>query len=88
VFVFFILGIIMSETWQGKLEKIDSFRWRIPTSYKPGMEVPGIIYASETLLKDIIKDKALEQVSNVAFLPGVVNILSQCRIFTGDMVFQ
>jgi len=63
----------MSDIWQGPLEKIDDYRWRIPKSYKPGMLVPGIIYADEKLLKDIYKDKALEQVANVAFLPGIVN---------------
>ncbi len=63
----------MSELWQGQLEKIDGYRWRIPRSYKPGMRVPGIIYADEKLLKDIRQDKALEQVANVAFLPGIVN---------------
>lgn len=54
------------------LEKIDDYRWRIPRSYKPGMRVDGIIYADEKLLKDIRHDKALEQVANVAFLPGIV----------------
>ena len=63
----------MSELWQGPLEKIDDYRWRIPKSYKPGMRVPGIIYADEKLLKDIRQDKAAEQVANVAFLPGIVN---------------
>ena len=56
-----------------KLEKIDDYRWRIPRSYKPGMRVPGLIYADERLLKDICRDNALEQVANVAFLPGIVN---------------
>jgi len=37
------------------------------------MRVPGIIYADEKLLKDIRQDKAVEQVANVAFLPGIVN---------------
>ncbi|MGB4520979.1 MAG: RtcB family protein, partial [Candidatus Omnitrophota bacterium] len=63
----------MSETPQITLEKIDDYRWRIPKSYKPGMRVEGIIYADEKLLKDIYKDKAIEQVANVAFLPGIVN---------------
>lgn len=63
----------MSELWEGPLEKIDDFRWRIPRSYKPGMRVPGIIYADEKLLKDIRHDRAAEQVANVAFLPGIVN---------------
>jgi len=61
----------MSE--QIHLEKIDDYRWRIPKSYKPGMRVPGLIYADEKLLKDIYQDKALEQVANVAFLPGIVD---------------
>ena len=62
----------MSETWEGPLEKIDDFRWRIPKAYKPGMRVDGIIYADEKLLKDIRHDRAAEQVANVAFLPGIV----------------
>jgi tRNA-splicing ligase RtcB len=36
------------------------------------MRVPGVIYADEKLLKNIREDKALEQVANVAFLPGIV----------------
>ena len=62
----------MSNAWDGPLEKIDNFRWQIPKSYKGGMRVPGIIYADEKLLKDIRNDKAMEQVANVAFLPGIV----------------
>ncbi len=63
----------MADIREGFLEKIDDYRWRIPKSYKPGMRVPGIIYADEKLLKDIRQDKAMEQVANVAFLPGIVN---------------
>lgn len=62
----------MKNTWQGPLEKIDDFRWRIPKSYKAGMRVDGVIYADELLLRDIRHDKAAEQVANVAFLPGIV----------------
>ena len=62
----------MGQPWQGRLEKIDDYRWRIPVSYKPGMKVPGLIYANESLIPAILKDKALEQVANVAFLPGIV----------------
>lgn len=54
------------------LEKIDAYRWKLPKSYKPGMRVDGIIYSSEKLLQDVIKDKALDQVANAAFLPGIV----------------
>lgn len=62
----------MSGVWQGPLEKIDDCRFRIPKNYKPGMRVEGVIYADEKLLKSICQDRALEQVVNVAFLPGIV----------------
>lgn len=62
----------MTDISQVPLEKIDEYRWRIPKSYKHGMRVDGIIYADEKLLKDIRRDKASEQVANVAFLPGIV----------------
>lgn len=54
------------------LEKIDQYRWKLPKSYKEGMRVDGIVYTSEKMLSDIIKDKAIEQVANAAFLPGIV----------------
>ncbi|MDP3012627.1 MAG: RtcB family protein, partial [Candidatus Subteraquimicrobiales bacterium] len=46
--------------------------FRISTNYKPGMRVPGIIYADDELIQMAEKDHVLEQVANVAFLPGVV----------------
>lgn len=58
--------------WDGPLEKIDGYRWRIPRGYRPGMRVPGLIYASEGMLKSIREEQAAEQVVNVAFLPGIV----------------
>ncbi|MBI4492027.1 MAG: RtcB family protein [Chloroflexi bacterium] len=54
------------------LEKLDDYRWIVPTSYKPGMLVPGLIYADEHLLPHIVSDPVIEQVANVAFLPGIV----------------
>ncbi len=62
----------MKEVWNGPLEKIDDYRFRIPKSYKSGMRVDGIIYSDEKMLRDIRQDKAAEQVANVAFLPGIV----------------
>jgi len=58
--------------WSGPLEKIDDYHWRIPKSYKAGMRVPGLIYADEDMLGHILEEQALEQVANVAFLPGIV----------------
>ncbi|PIU41398.1 MAG: RNA-splicing ligase RtcB [Candidatus Omnitrophica bacterium CG07_land_8_20_14_0_80_42_15] len=62
----------MADKWEGQLEKIDDYRWRIPKSYKSGMRVPGIIYTDQKLLIDIRFDKAPEQVANAATLPGIV----------------
>ena len=61
----------MAQEWTGPLERIDECRVRLPQSYKAGMRVDGIIYANETLLESIRKDRAAEQVANVAFLPGI-----------------
>jgi len=58
--------------WTGTLEKVDDYRWRIPKSYKTGMRVDGLMFASQEMLDSILKDQALEQVANVAFLPGIV----------------
>jgi tRNA-splicing ligase RtcB len=58
--------------WEGPLKKIDDYRWEIPQSYKSGMMVPGLIYASEEMLQSIREEQAPEQVANVAFLPGIV----------------
>lgn len=57
--------------WQGQLIKIDDYRWEIPQNYKPGMRVPGLIYASEAMLESIQREQTPEQVVNVAFLPGI-----------------
>ena len=62
----------MKRGWSGPLEKIDEYRYRIPKSYKSGMRTSGIIYSDERLLTSIRQDQALDQVANVAFLPGIV----------------
>jgi tRNA-splicing ligase RtcB (3'-phosphate/5'-hydroxy nucleic acid ligase) len=56
----------------GRLERIDAYRWRLPTTYRAGMRVPGIVYASEKMLPAIESDQGLDQVANVAMLPGIV----------------
>jgi tRNA-splicing ligase RtcB len=58
--------------WRERLKKIDDYRWEIETSYKPGMRVPGLLYADEHMLAQIGEDQSPEQVANVAFLPGIM----------------
>jgi len=45
-------------------------RWRIPRS--GGMLVDGLVFASKKLIVKAQEDRALDQVANVAHLPGIV----------------
>jgi tRNA-splicing ligase RtcB len=62
----------MINAYNGPLEKIDNYRWRIPKSFMDSMRVDGLIYANDKLIDSIRKDSALQQVANVATLPGIV----------------
>ena len=62
----------MKQGYQGPIERIDEYRWRIPKGAKPGMRVDGILFADDRLLELIRKDRAPDQVANVACLPGIV----------------
>ena len=53
----------------GLLERESELRWRIEPH--GAMRVPGVIYASEDLVRDM-DAKVYEQVVNVATLPGIV----------------
>ena len=44
--------------------------WRMEP--RGDMRVPGVLFASERLLPDVQGDRSLEQVANVATLPGIV----------------
>lgn len=50
------------------LKRESNFEWHVPQTGK--MKVPGIIYATEDLIRDM-DNKVLEQVTNVAMLPGI-----------------
>ena len=62
----------MASRWKDVLKRIDDYRWEIPADYKRGMLVPGIVYSDEKMIEKIMEDQSLEQVANVAFLPGIV----------------
>ena len=52
--------------------QIEPYIWEIPKGYVDGMNVPGRIFASKNILDKAMEDRALEQVANVATLPGIV----------------
>ncbi|PLX90250.1 MAG: RNA-splicing ligase RtcB [Desulfuromonas sp.] len=53
-----------------KLEQIDPCRWRIPR--QGGMRTEGLVFASAGMIDQLRREQALEQVCNVACLPGIV----------------
>src|SRR5947207_10957661 len=52
--------------------RIDDTLWEIPASSRPDMRVPARVFADAELLEAIATDRSLEQLQNVATLPGVV----------------
>jgi tRNA-splicing ligase RtcB len=53
-----------------ELNKLHDFLWEIPQT--GAMRVPGRIYATRDLLSDPKSNECLQQVRNVAHLPGIV----------------
>jgi len=54
-----------------KLRRIEDTKIEIPLDYKEGMRVNGIIYVDEVLEKEL-ESQSIDQVANVATLPGIV----------------
>ncbi len=52
--------------------KLEPFVWEVPIGTVAGMRVPGIVFASDELIRKAIDDRAVLQVANVATLPGIV----------------
>ncbi len=57
---------------KSSLVKIHEWLWEIPKSYREDMRVPARVYASDRMLDQISTDRSLEQLVNVATLPGIV----------------
>jgi tRNA-splicing ligase RtcB len=52
-----------------QIERIDETTWRIPRH--GGMRVDGVVFASAVMMAEIREDQSLQQVANVAHLPGI-----------------
>ena len=55
-----------------ELRRVDETLWEIPAESRDDMLVPARVFANEELLEAISTDRSLEQLQNVATLPGVV----------------
>ena len=60
----------MFKNLSSQLEKIQAATYRLPK--EGGMRVPGLVIATSGMLEDREMEKPLEQVRNVACLPGIV----------------
>ncbi len=56
---------------KNRLEQINEYTWEIPKTYRKAMKVPARVYASQEMLDLVVQDKSLEQLVNIAMLPGV-----------------
>jgi tRNA-splicing ligase RtcB len=53
-----------------EIEQIDEFRWRVRRS--GGMRTEGLVFADAELMRGLGGDQCIQQVVNVAHLPGIV----------------
>src|SRR5215211_1669307 len=53
--------------------RIDDAMWEIPPTARADMRVPARLFADQELLDAIREDRSLEQLENVATLPGIVD---------------
>ncbi len=53
-----------------KVQRVDGTAWRIPRDGP--MQTDGIVFADDLLMERLRDDRCLEQVANVACLPGIV----------------
>ncbi len=56
---------------QSDLHKINEVTYEIPASYRADMKVPARIFMNEAMMDDVLDDKALWQLVNIATLPGI-----------------
>jgi tRNA-splicing ligase RtcB (3'-phosphate/5'-hydroxy nucleic acid ligase) len=55
-----------------ELRQVGEVVWEVPAAARPDMRVPARVFADRELLDAIERDASLEQLENVATLPGIV----------------
>ena len=53
------------------IKKLEDYLWEIPKSFRKDMRVPARILAFEEIIDEILEDRSLTQLVNVATLPGI-----------------
>ncbi|MGZ4440495.1 MAG: RtcB family protein, partial [Gaiellaceae bacterium] len=62
----------MLTTGAPPLQRVDAVCWEIQAGSRADMRVPARVFADEELIEAILQDGSLEQLQNVATLPGIV----------------
>src|SRR6266511_1607214 len=57
--------------WMSDARRISDTMWEIPAAARPDMRVPARVFADDELFEAIARDGSLEQLENVATLPGI-----------------
>jgi tRNA-splicing ligase RtcB (3'-phosphate/5'-hydroxy nucleic acid ligase) len=52
-------------------KQISDFEWVLEKKFRPGMNVPVKVFASEDIIKGTLDDQSIEQAVNSSFLPGL-----------------
>lgn len=60
----------MAQEHPVRVERIDNYRWLIPR--EGDMLTDGMVYVDEKMMDQIRNEESLQQVKNVAHLPGIV----------------
>ncbi|MFZ2447601.1 MAG: RtcB family protein [Syntrophobacteraceae bacterium] len=55
-----------------EMKRISETVWEIPQTFKEGMRVPARLYGTEKIVREM-DEGVIDQVTNVATLPGIVN---------------
>ena len=54
------------------IKKLSDYKWEVEADESLGMRVPGIIFADEIILEHARSENTIDQVINVATLPGIL----------------
>lgn len=72
-----------SEMGADRPRRISDHLWEVPIGFVDGMKVPAHVFASDSIMTKALDDKAVQQIANVATLPGVVGAVAMPDIHWG-----
>jgi len=67
----YTFAIIKRTMEKADFTRINDYVWEIPKNFRKDMRVPARVYVTEKMLEESFKDTSLEQIVNLATLPGV-----------------